>query len=105
MLKMTLEGSDQGGRLQGWNEEALVGHIDFVPAGEGLIDLTHTKVFPEFEGKGYGRQLVAAAVDYARAQHSKLKASCPYAAQVLSRKPEWSDVWGEGSFHPVDSRH
>ena len=85
MLEITPRITAQGGTLEGRFEGTLVGHIDFVPSGPDFIDLYHTKVFPEFEGRGFGRQLVAAAADYARTEGLQLKASCSYAAQVLSR--------------------
>jgi hypothetical protein len=72
-----------------------VGHIDFVPVSPHTIDLVHTKVFPEFEGRGFGRELVAAAVAFARSEGLTLTASCPYAAQVLGRRADWADVWGK----------
>jgi len=93
MLEFTIEKKNGGGSLIARLEGQQVGHIDFVDVGADRIDLAHTRVFPEYEGRGYGRQLVAAAVDFARSEGLTLRASCPYAAQVLDRRPDWSDVW------------
>ncbi|MDQ2864217.1 MAG: N-acetyltransferase, partial [Bacteroidota bacterium] len=50
-----------------------------------LIDITgndltafHTKVLPEYEGKGLAKKLVEAMVDYARKNHLMVTAFCPY---------------------------
>ena len=55
--------------------------------------ITHTEVEEILEGKGIGRQLVAAAVDYARKHSYKIKAICPFAKKVLDRSPEYADVY------------
>jgi len=55
--------------------------------------ITHTEVDETLEGKGIGRLLVKAAVDYARKNSFKIKATCPFAKIVLDRSPEFSDVY------------
>lgn len=55
--------------------------------------ITHTEVDETIEGKGIGRKLVAAAVDYARKNSFKIKATCPFAKKVLDRSPEFADVY------------
>jgi predicted GNAT family acetyltransferase len=92
MLQFTTVRQGQGGTLEARDGETLVGLITFVPAGPQTVDLNHTEVFPAFEGQGYGRQLVRAAVEFARSEGVKLKASCPYARKVLDHNPEFSDV-------------
>jgi hypothetical protein len=93
MLEIAQQHTDHRGSLTAKLDGRVVGHIDFVPVSPHTIDLVHTKVFPEFEGRGFGRELVEAAVGFARAEGLQLAASCPYAARVLDRKPEWADVW------------
>ncbi len=93
MLEITAEHQGHRGSLTARLEGRVVGHIDFVPVAPGLVDLNHTRVFPEFEGRGYGRELVAAAVAFARTEGLRLAGSCPYAAAVLDRRADWSDVW------------
>ncbi len=55
--------------------------------------ITHTEVDETLEGKGIGRQLIAAAVDYARKNSFKIKATCPFAKKVLDRSPKFADVY------------
>ena len=92
MLEITPQHDALQGSLTARSEGQLVGHIDFVPVSPGVIDLNHTKVFPEFEGRGFGRELVRAAVDFARTEGLKLRASCPYARKVLDHNPDYRDV-------------
>lgn len=92
MLNFTTIRSAAGGSVEARDGETLVGHIDFVTVTAGVYDINHTLVFPEFEGQGYGRQLVRAAVEAARRDNARLKASCPYARKLLDRTPEYQDV-------------
>jgi uncharacterized protein len=58
----------------------------------GTITIVHTEVLPAGRGGGVGKQLVHAAVDYARAEHLKVLVVCPYAKTVFEREPELRDV-------------
>ena len=66
------------------------GHSDKKPAGVMIID--HTRVFDGYEGKGIARQLVMAAVDFARANSRKIIPVCSYTQAVLTRTDEYKDV-------------
>jgi|GEM_PF-447440 len=69
-----------------------LGYIDLARIDAKTYDAVHTRVFTEFEGHGYGKQLVGAAVEWARGEGVQLRASCPYAKVVLARNPAWQDV-------------
>ncbi|HEY8687640.1 MAG TPA: GNAT family N-acetyltransferase [Chitinophagaceae bacterium] len=58
-----------------------------------IFVITHTEVDESLEGKGIGRKLVVAAVDYARKNSLIIKATCPFAKKVLDRTPEFADVY------------
>ena len=55
--------------------------------------ITHTEVDESLAGKGVGRQLADAAVDYARKYSFMIKATCPFAKKVLDRSTEFADVY------------
>ena len=94
MLKIIPVQTGNTGSLTAQSDGELVGRIQFVPLDEGTIDLNHTEVLPDYEGRGYGRELVRAAVDFARTNGLKLKASCPFAEKVLNHNPEYQDILG-----------
>lgn len=58
----------------------------------GLMVIQHTEVDGSLAGQGVGRQLVNAAVDYARAHKISIFPVCSYAKKVLERGPEYADV-------------
>jgi uncharacterized protein len=60
--------------------------------GGGTIDLLHTEVPPEAEGKGYAGALARAALDAARAAGERVIPSCPYVASYIRRHPEYEPL-------------
>lgn len=55
--------------------------------GKFIID--HTEAEPVFAGKGVGKQLVSAAVDFARTNGLNVMSLCPFANRLFQRSPEW----------------
>ena len=57
-----------------------------------VLDLVHTEVDQQFEGRGYASALARAALDYARANHLKVVATCPFVRKYLERHHEYDDL-------------
>lgn len=68
------------------------GKMTFVFAGEDKIIIDHTEVNPGNEGKGFGKQMVVKAVEYAREKGLKIIPLCPFAKSVFDKVPELTDV-------------
>ena len=60
-------------------------------AGSRVI-IDHTDVDDRLRGQGAGKQLVKAAVEWARRENKKLMPLCPFARSVFDKTPEFSDV-------------
>jgi hypothetical protein len=69
-----------------------IAELDYQLNDKTLLIL-HTEVEESLEGKGIGKELVAAAVDYVRNNSLMINATCPYAKKVLDRTPEFADVY------------
>ena len=54
--------------------------------------INHTQVFDGYEGQGIARQLVMAAVDFARKEGRKNMPVCSYAKAVLTRTDEYNYI-------------
>ena len=65
--------------------------MTYTVAGSRVI-IDHTTVDDALRGKGAGKQLVAKAVEWARAGNRKLMPLCPYAKSVFDKTPEYRDV-------------
>ena len=73
------------------NGERLA-EMTYVWAGTGMFIIDHTEVSPDFNGKGVGKKLVMAAVEYARANNLKIIPLCPFAKNVFDKTSVFRDV-------------
>jgi hypothetical protein len=60
-------------------------------AGQKMI-IDHTQVDDALRGSGAGGRLVAAAVDWARANGRTILPLCPFARSVFDKTPAYADV-------------
>lgn len=65
--------------------------LTYTVAGSRVI-LDHTHVDDRLRGTGAGARLVAAAVQWARAEQRKLLPLCPFAKSVFDKTPAYADV-------------
>ncbi|QGK74658.1 GNAT family N-acetyltransferase [Flavobacterium sp. SLB02] len=68
------------------------GKMTYTWAGDSKFIIDHTEVSPDFNGKGVGKKLVMAAVEYARANNVKIIPLCPFAKSVFDKVEEIHDV-------------
>jgi len=66
--------------------------MTFSKAGDTKIIIDHTEVSDALRGKGAGKQLVSAAVAYARKNNIKIIPLCPFAKSVFDKVTEFQDV-------------
>ena len=66
--------------------------MTFVFAGPDKIIIDHTEVNDGNNGKGYGKKMVAKAVEFAREKNIKIIPLCPFAKKVFDKTPEFKDV-------------
>lgn len=69
-----------------------VAELTYLKSDGNTMVIDHTEVDPKFQGQDIGRELVAAAVDYARENGLKIKPVCSYAKEVIDSTPEFQDV-------------
>ena len=66
--------------------------MHYIFSGPGKMIIDHTEVDEAYDGKGLGRQLVKAGVDYAREHKMKILPLCPYAKKIFDSTPAFADV-------------
>jgi hypothetical protein len=66
--------------------------MTFIFTGNDKIIINHTEVNPENNGRGFGRKMVAKAVEFAREKNIKIIAHCPFAKSVFDKTLEFRDV-------------
>lgn len=84
--------TDKKGYFYIEEEGKRVATMAYTFAGEHKFIIEHTEVNSSHEGKGLGRLLVKAAVDFAREKNYKIIPLCPYAKSVFDKTPEYGDV-------------
>jgi predicted GNAT family acetyltransferase len=80
-----------GKRYELWSGDRLDGFAAFREL-PGKIEIYHTVILPELEENGLGGQLVAAALDDARAQGLTVLPTCSFVAWYLDEHPEYADL-------------
>ena len=73
-------------------EPVQVGEMTYQRPTPQRMIIDHTRVFDGFEGKGIARQMVLAAVNFARAHNRKIIPVCSYAQAFLTRTNEYNDI-------------
>ena len=57
-----------------------------------VMDIVHTEVPPQFEGRGIAAALVRTALAHARAMGWKVRPSCSYVRSWMRRHPDTHDL-------------
>ncbi len=70
------------------------GLMTYTWAGLEKFIIDHTEVDAAFGGKGVGKEMVLAAVKFARENQLKIIPLCPFAAAVFKKNPDIQDVLG-----------
>jgi len=87
-----IERTEKKGRFYIESHNELVAEMTFVFAGSDRFIIDHTNINPANTGKGYGKMMVAKAVEFARENGLKIIPLCPYAKSVFDKTPEYKDV-------------
>lgn len=92
MITIKQEESANRGKFIIQENEIAAGEMTYVWAGNDKLIIDHTEVFPDFSGKGYGKQLVHHAIGFARKKNIKIIPLCPFAKRVISKDTTLHDV-------------
>jgi predicted GNAT family acetyltransferase len=79
------------GQFQIERDSKAVARLNYVRDG-ARVEILHTEVDSSLRGTGAGGALVAAAVDWARAEQLQIIPVCPFARSVFAKTPEYEDV-------------
>ncbi len=91
MLIRHQQNNNKGSFVIGEENNYLAEMTYTLPLPRQMI-IQHTEVADKLRGKNIGYQLVAAAVEFARANAIKIIPLCPFANSVFKKKPELQDV-------------
>jgi uncharacterized protein len=91
---MKIEREDNGlkGKFVILDNDKVAAEMTYTWAGDTKFIIDHTEVDESFAGKGYGKKLVLAAVDFAREHGFKILPLCPFAKKVFVKDELLHDV-------------
>jgi predicted GNAT family acetyltransferase len=89
-IKHQQDGADGIFYVAGDNVHAA--ELQYASSGDNTIEIFHTQVAEELQGKSIGKQLIEAAVDFARQKHLKIIPSCTFAKSVFAAEESYGDV-------------
>lgn len=75
---------------------ALAGILQYRERGN-LVELVHTEVEPQYEGRGLAADLARTALDEARAGGRAVLPFCPYVNAYIKKHPEYVDLVPEAA--------
>lgn len=87
------ENTTQDGAFILMNNGEQLGLMAYRWICEDQFNIVHTEVSPEHQGQGLAKKLLNAAVDYARSENKKIRATCSYAKAVLESDKLYADVY------------
>lgn len=74
------------------DENQRKAEMTFSMADDSKMIIDHTEVSDELRGQNVGKQLVNAAVEYAREKQIKILPLCPFARSVFDKTSDYHDV-------------
>jgi len=101
MITIQHKETEKNGVFEAWmrateegacTEPVQVGAMTYQRPTPQRIIIDHTRVFEGFEGRGIARQMVLAAVNFARASNRQIIPLCSYAQAFLIRTDEYQDI-------------
>lgn len=91
-VRIDREDAGSKGRYVHRAADGTEAEMTYTKVGSTQIIIDHTAVPDAFRGQGIGLELVARAVEDARAENKTIIPLCPFAASQFRRHPEWADV-------------
>lgn len=92
MTKIERDDNGKKGRFLIVENNEMAGEMTYTWAGETKFIIDHTLVDEKFGGKGYGKKLVMAAVEFARENNLKILPLCPFAKRLFEKTESIHDV-------------
>lgn len=91
---MTIEqiNNESKGFFKAIEDDKEAGRMTYSRAGSTKLIIDHTEVNSVFNGKGVGKQMVMAAIDFARENNLKILPLCPFAKSVFDKNKDLHDV-------------
>ncbi len=99
--QITVTDNADGERYEIRSDGELAGFVTY-RLRPGLIELVHTEIDEEFEGRGLGSQLISFALNDVRERGLAVLPFCPFVNDYIQRHRQFVDLVPEGRRQSFD---
>ena len=92
MIEIQQKNDEKHGSFEALIDGQHAGLMTCTWAGEERFIIDHTEVEEAFNGKGVGKEMLLAAVEFARQNHKKIIPLCPFAKASFQKNKDLLDV-------------
>lgn len=92
MTEVKQSNDEKHGSFEAFIDGNHAGLMTYTWAGDERFIIDHTEVEETYNGKGVGKEMVLAAVDFARKEGKKVIALCPFAKATFQKNEDLQDV-------------
>ncbi|MDQ1097305.1 MULTISPECIES: GNAT family N-acetyltransferase [Chryseobacterium] len=92
MIEIQHNNDEKRGSFAAYVDGEQAGLMTYTWAGDTRFIIDHTEVEKAYNGKGVGKEMLYAAVSYARENGKKIIPLCPFAKANFQKHEELQDV-------------
>ncbi|WP_346986338.1 GNAT family N-acetyltransferase [Chryseobacterium sp. POE27] len=92
MIEVKQNNNEKNGNFEAFIDGNHAGLMTYTWAGEERFIIDHTEVEEDYNGKGVGKEMLLAAVDFARKNSKTIIPLCPFAKATFQKDEEIQDV-------------
>ncbi|MPS64977.1 MAG: GNAT family N-acetyltransferase [Chryseobacterium sp.] len=92
MTEVKQNNDEKHGNFEAFIDGNHAGLMTYTWAGEERFIIDHTEVEEAYNGKGVGKEMLLAAVDFARKNGKTIIPLCPFAKATFQKHEELQDV-------------
>lgn len=92
MTEVKHSNNEKNGNFEAFIDGKRAGLMTYTWAGEERFIIDHTEVEEAYNGKGVGKEMLLAAVDFARKNGKTIIPLCPFAKATFQKHEEIQDV-------------
>ena len=92
MTEVKQNNDEKHGSFEAFIDGNRAGQMTYTWAGEERFIIDHTEVEEDYNGQGVGKDMLLAAVDFARKNGKTIIPLCPFAKSVFDKVEEIRDV-------------
>lgn len=92
MIEIKQNNNEKNGSFEAFIDGHHAGLMTYTWAGEERFIIDHTEVEEAYNGKGVGKEMLLASVEFARKNGKAIIPLCPFAKATFQKHEELQDV-------------